>query len=155
MTSATNALGQPIGDPVLDWQAALRPPRTSMTGRHCRVEPLDVDRHGADLFTAFLEDKDDRNWTYLPYGPFSTEAELECWMTEACRGDDPLFHAVVDPATEKAVGVASYLRIEPTIGVIETGHIHYSPLLQRRPAATEAMVLNDAPGFFRARLSPL
>ena len=30
---------------------------------------------------------------------------------------------------------------EPSVGVIETGHIHYSPLLQRRPAGTEAMYL--------------
>ena len=56
-------------------------------------------------------------------------------------GSDPLFHAIVDKDTAQAVGVASYLRIEPTIGVIEIGHIHHSPLLQRRPAATEAMFL--------------
>jgi RimJ/RimL family protein N-acetyltransferase len=37
--------------------------------------------------------------------------------------------------------VASYLRIEPASGSIEVGHINYSPLLQRTPAATEAMYL--------------
>lgn len=141
MTATVNSLGQPIGEPVLDWQVVSRPPRTSMTGRFCRVEPLDVDRHVGELFTAFCEDQDDRNWTYLPYGPFSTEAELRSWMAENCRGNDPLFHTIVDTDTERAVGVASYLRIEPAVGVIETGHIHYSPLLQRRPAATEAMFL--------------
>jgi RimJ/RimL family protein N-acetyltransferase len=39
------------------------------------------------------------------------------------------------------VGVASYLRITPASGSIEVGHINYSPLLQRTPAATEAMYL--------------
>jgi RimJ/RimL family protein N-acetyltransferase len=39
------------------------------------------------------------------------------------------------------VGVASYLRIAPAVGTIEVGHIHFSPLLQRTPAATEAMYL--------------
>jgi RimJ/RimL family protein N-acetyltransferase len=62
-------------------------------------------------------------------------------MAANCLGDDPLFHTIVDLESGKAIGVASYLRIEPRIGVIETGHIHYSPLLQRQPAATEAMFL--------------
>ena len=35
----------------------------------------------------------------------------------------------------------AYLRIEPAVGVIEVGHINYSPLLQRHPASTEAMYL--------------
>ena len=38
-------------------------------------------------------------------------------------------------------GLASYLRIAPASGSIEVGHIHYSPRLQRSPAATEAMYL--------------
>ncbi len=136
-----NALGQPIGQPVLDWQPASPPPCTPMEGTFCRVEPLDVDRHASSLFKAFLMDEDQRNWTYLPYGPFETESDLHEWMVTSCLGSDPLFHAIVDNQTAKAVGLASYLRIDPAVGVIETGHIHLSPLLQRRPAATEAMFL--------------
>jgi RimJ/RimL family protein N-acetyltransferase len=33
------------------------------------------------------------------------------------------------------------LRIDPKVGVIEVGHIHYSPRLQRTRTATEAMYL--------------
>jgi RimJ/RimL family protein N-acetyltransferase len=33
------------------------------------------------------------------------------------------------------------MRIDPLNGVIEVGNINYSPLLQRKPAATEAMYL--------------
>lgn len=33
------------------------------------------------------------------------------------------------------------MRIDPANGVIEVGNINYSPLLQRTPAATEAMYL--------------
>ena len=43
--------------------------------------------------------------------------------------------------TDSAVGVASFLRIDPANGSIEVGHINYSPLLQRTIAATEAMYL--------------
>lgn len=52
-----------------------------------------------------------------------------------------MFFAVVDVATSKAVGVASYLNIDPTSGSVEVGHIHYSPLLQGSAAGTEAMFL--------------
>ncbi len=141
MTIETNELGQPIGEAVKNWQPVSRPSRTAMEGRYCRIEPIDPDRHGSDLFLAFRADKEGRNWTYLPYEPFETEAALRDWMAKTCLGDDPLFHAIIDSNSDKAVGVASYLRIQPTFGTIETGHIHYSPLLQRTPAGTEAMFL--------------
>ena len=54
---------------------------------------------------------------------------------------DPLFFAIVDRATETAAGIASYLRIDPNNGSIEIGHLHFSPRLQRTPAATEALFL--------------
>lgn len=141
MTQHRNALGQPIGFPLPAWQARPRPPRTAMEGRYCRVEPLDPGRHGADLHAANREDAEGRNWTYLPYGPFATAEDYRRWLETFCRGDDPLFHAVIDRATGRAVGVASYMRIEPAVGVIEVGGINYAPPLQRKPAATEAMYL--------------
>ncbi|TXH39181.1 MAG: N-acetyltransferase [Rhodospirillaceae bacterium] len=141
MGNHVNYLGQPIGFPVPDWTARPRPPRSAVEGRFCRIEPLTADRHAADLHDANLLDRDGGNWTYLPYGPFNNLAEYRAWMLQTCEGDDPLFHAIIDLASGKAVGIASYLRIEPAVGVIEVGHINYSPALQRRAAATEAMYL--------------
>lgn len=136
-----NAMGQPIGFPVEGWEKRPWPTRTPIAGHYCRLEPLDPDVHAADLYAAYAEDREHRNWTYLFAGPFpSFEAYLE-WMNTHCRKDDPLFYAIIDPHTGKAVGVASYLRIQPEVGVIEVGHIHFSPLLQKTPAATEAMYL--------------
>ena len=140
-TPIRNALGQPIGAPLPDWKPPPRPPRTAMEGRFCRVEPLDPDRHGADLYAANALDKDGRNFTYLSGGPFATREVYFEWLNGFCRGDDPLFHAIVDLASGKPVGVASFMRIDPANGVIEVGHINYSPLLQRKLAATEAMYL--------------
>lgn len=142
MTDAhLNPLGQPIGWPMPDWTARPRPPRTAMIGGTCRLEALDADRHAADLFTANRADRDGRNWTYLPYGPFAEPEPFMAWAAASAHSDDPLFHAVVDAASGHAVGVASYLRIEPAVGVIEVGHINCSPALQRTVAATEAMYL--------------
>ena len=135
-----NSLGQPISFALDDWKPPHRPPRDPMVGRFCRVEPLDPNRHATDLYDANALDTEGRIWTYLPYGPFATLENYLGWMNDYCRGSDPLFHAIVD-ITGKAVGVASYLRITPASGSIEVGHINYSPLLQRTPAATEAMYL--------------
>jgi RimJ/RimL family protein N-acetyltransferase len=112
-----------------------------MTGRYCRLERLSSARHAADLHAANVRDADGRMWAYLPYGPFESQAAYAAWIDRDCTGADPLFFAIVDAATGKATGVASYLRIEPAVGCIEVGHLAFSPLLQRSPAATEAMFL--------------
>jgi RimJ/RimL family protein N-acetyltransferase len=141
MPDETNDLGQPLGAPLPGWTARPSPPRTPLEGRFCRVEPLDPDHHAEDLFAAYTADPEGRIWTYLPYGPFATLRDFRAWMEKTCCGDDPLFHAVVEKISGKALGVASYLRIEPAVGVIEVGHINYGPALQRTPAASEAMYL--------------
>ncbi len=143
----TNLLGQPIGDPLPNWTPRPLPPRTPMQGRTCRLEVLDAARHAADLHAANMEDADGRIWTYMGYGPFSSEDDYRAWVTKDASGDDPLFHAIIDAATDKAVGVASYLRISPDIGSIEVGHINYAPALQRTVAATEAMYMMMARAF--------
>ncbi|WP_437992840.1 GNAT family N-acetyltransferase [Sorangium sp. So ce145] len=136
-----NSLMQPIGHPLPGWTPRPLPPREILLGRTCRVEPIDPEKHAADLHAANLADAEGRGWTYLPYGPFATLSDYHAWMDATCLGDDPLFHAIIDATTGRAVGVAAYLRIDPSNGVIEVGHIRYSPLLQRTPAATEAMYL--------------
>jgi RimJ/RimL family protein N-acetyltransferase len=141
MPAYHNESGQPIGAPLPGWTPRPPPPRTSMTGRFCRVEPLDPERHAGDLFAGFSEDRDGRLWTYLPRGPYPSFDSYREWALTASRSDDPLFYAIVDAASSRAGGVASYLRIDAPHGVIEVGSITYSPLLQRRPAATEAMYL--------------
>lgn len=137
----TNHLGQPIGPPVPGWQPRQVPPRRTLTGRLCRLEPIDSTAHSNNLFESHALDTDGANWTYLPYGPFATVDEMTRWVRWAESQDDPIFYAIVDPATGKAVGWGSYLRIDHRFGVIEVGHLAYSPLLQRTPAATEAMYL--------------
>jgi RimJ/RimL family protein N-acetyltransferase len=80
-------------------------------------------------------------WTYMGYGPFAQAQDYTAWAEAAARGEDPLFHAIVDRRSDRAVGVTAYLRIEPAVGVLEVGHIAYAPALQRTAAATEAMYL--------------
>lgn len=141
MSGYTNELGQPIGAPVADWSPRPVPAHTAMEGRFCRLEPLDPNRHAAELFAANSEDREGRMWTYLPWGPF---ADLDSYLANSravAANKERLTFAIVDPATGKAIGVASYLNIKPASGSIEVGALAYSPALQRRPTSTEAMFL--------------
>ena len=132
---------QPIGFSIGDWTPPVRPPAEPMIGRYCRLERLDADRDGQSLFDAYALDSEGRNWTYLPHGPFENYAEFHIWLSGMAKLDDPFFFTIIDAESQTSVGIASYLRITPPAGSIEVGHIHYSPLLQRTPAATEAMYL--------------
>ena len=133
--------GEPVGKLLPGWTARPAPPRTAMVGRFCRVEPLHPGRHAADLFAANRLDAEGRNWTYLFQEPFADFEAYRAWLEHVAKGDDPLFHTIVDLKSDKAVGVATFMRIDRANGVIEVGNINYSPPLQRTPAATEDMFL--------------
>ena len=141
MPCQSNSLGQPVGLPVPNWSLPRLPVRESVEGRDCRLEPLDPLRHAQELFQANSLDKEGRNWTYLPYGPCSTFDEYLGWLSPFAVSLDPLFFAIIDLKSGLAVGVCSYLRIDPRHGSIEVGHLQFSPLLQGTTAATEAMYL--------------
>ncbi|MBL8138398.1 MAG: GNAT family N-acetyltransferase [Acidobacteria bacterium] len=141
MTPRTNALGQPIGEPLDDWTAPPRPTALALDGTWARLERLDPDRHARALHDANALDAEGRNWTYLPVGPFAAFDDYDRWLRAVAGGTDPYFVAVVDRGTGQPVGVASYLRIDPAAGSIEVGHINFSPLAQRTSVATDAMFL--------------
>lgn len=55
--------------------------------------------------------------------------------------EDPLYFTIVRMRDQRALGLASYLRITPQFGVIEIGHIWFGSPLQRTTGATEAIYL--------------
>ncbi|MCG7522514.1 GNAT family N-acetyltransferase [Ruegeria sp. Ofav3-42] len=136
-----NEHNQPIGFDVPDWKGALPPEDVRLQGTYCRLEPLDLEGHTDDLFDAFSADTSGKSWTYMPVGPFQSRTEFRNWMTWATSSADPLFSAIVDQKSGRAVGFASYMRISPETGVIEVGYIAFSPLIQKSRLATEAMYL--------------
>ena len=141
MTTHFNALHQPIGAPLPDWTARARPEAVTLTGSHCRLEPLDVQRHGADLLAAHRLDPEGRNWTYLFSGPFASDADFLQALEKQAAASDVQHYAVIELATQQAVGTLALLRMEPAHGVVEVGHITFSPRLQRTPISTEAQYL--------------
>jgi RimJ/RimL family protein N-acetyltransferase len=132
---------QPIGTPLPDWKAARLPGREPLLGRYCRIEPVDVERHVEDLYEAYASAEDGHDWTYLAVGPFQSLDAYREHLTKAAALTDPMHHAVIDLATGKAVGTLALMRIDPPNGVIEVGHVTYSPRLKRTRIASDAMAL--------------
>jgi RimJ/RimL family protein N-acetyltransferase len=128
-----------VGWPVENWVEPVWPAGDRLCGTHVELHLLNRKDHAADLFIAF--DKADALWTYLPYGPFDTANDYGDWIDLKVDGKDPILYAIIDKLSQKAMGVASYLRINPSAGSIEVGHICLSPQLQKTKAASEAMFL--------------
>ncbi|QFS81519.1 Acetyltransferase (GNAT) family protein [Roseivivax sp. THAF40] len=136
--SETNAFGQPVGARVTTALPCARP-GTELSGRTCRLTAVHPD-HADGLFAAYGADADGRNWTYLPLDPPADAAEMRERLRGMADSSDPLFVTILD-AQDQPLGTASYLRIDPEVGSVEVGGITYSPRLQRRVMATEAMYL--------------
>lgn len=126
----------------VDWKAARSPERALLGGETVRLEPVDAERDAQALFAASHgPDTDVKLWNYLPYGPFANVEAFAVWLETCARSRDPLFFTIIDQRTDRAVGMASYLRIEPNDGVIEIGHIWFAAVLQQTRQATEAIFL--------------
>lgn len=141
MTPRMNEYGQPIGDPVPGWTPRDRPGDAPIDGRHCRIERLDAARHADSLFDAYRMARDGRDWTYLFSEPPTDRAGFRARTDAAAASHDPLHHAILDARTGRAIAATALMRIDPTMGTIEVGHVAYSPLIQRTPAGTEAQYL--------------
>ena len=124
---------------VIPPHPAKPPERVTREGRLTRIEPLDAEKHGADLWSGGLDDP--KVWTYLAYGPFEGQPAFEDWLQTRDQLTDPMYFAIIDKLTGSALGCATLMEIRPANGVIEVGHIFFSPALQKTPMATEAIFL--------------
>lgn len=140
MSVRFNEYQQPIGEPLPEWTPRPQPERVTLSGRFCRLEPLDCARHYEDLLAAYGSAEDGRDWTYMFSGPFSAPA-LRDYLTQAEASRDPLHFAVIDLCSGRASGTLALMRIEPAHGVIEVGHVAFSPALKRTPLSTESHFL--------------
>jgi len=129
------------GEIVGEFLVPPHPKGISIDGNLVSLKPLVANQFAEELFLSNSIDKEGINWAYMPYGPFDNLEEYAEWIESFESGNDPVFFAIISKKLNKATGVASYLRINPEVGLIEVGHINFSPLLQRTTEATEAMYL--------------
>ncbi|MEM7710595.1 MAG: GNAT family protein [Pseudomonadota bacterium] len=128
----------------LDWTPPTDyVPPARMDGRGTVLERFDAARHGPDLYAANGAGPD--MWRYLSYGPFAHAAAYMAWAEGAAASADPAFYAI--RGAGGWAGLASLMRIDRANGVIEIGHVAFSPALQRTRAATAALHLMIAQAF--------
>lgn len=130
----------PIGVTVAA-HPAPRPERIAIDGRFVRLEPLDPVKHTDDLYAASHGDDKHVIWQYLFEAPFENHAAFKAHIESKAVLNDPIFYAIIDKASGKAVGYATLMRIDPVHRVIEVGNIMYGSPLQKTPGATEAQYL--------------
>ncbi|KMP09941.1 acetyltransferase [Coccidioides immitis H538.4] len=139
-TRSTMAQGQGTSHDQLSQNPALHPPRIRLTGRSIIIEPLSA-AHAEDLFSCVGGLENASLWTYMPAGPFESKASLETYINSIISSEDSVFSALIDPASQRAVGYLGLLRIDLKNRIVEIGSIMLSPTLQRSTAATEAYYL--------------
>ncbi len=132
-----NHFGQLVGDALPDWQPRPYPQRQTLQGRLCYLEPL-AGKHAEALFAAHQLAPDTRSWTWLLREPDSSVEEFSAWVAGLTGLSDPIHFAVIDRQTRQPVGSLALMRIDANNGVVEVGHVHFSPLLSRTAMATEA-----------------
>lgn len=138
--SQLNQFGQPVGDALPDWQPRPYPERVVIEGRLCRLEPLHP-RHASALYTAHLLAGDTRAWTWLPRDPENRVEEFARWVESVYALQDPIHFAIIDKQSGAPVGSLALMRIDAANGVVEVGHVHFSPLMSRTALSTEAQWL--------------
>ena len=136
-------IGRVVDHP--DWK---RPEPTVMTGQYCRLEPLDMDKHGPDLWAQMaVADPEYRQWMYLAgMGPFEGPQDFYDDWTSYANNVDNLTYVVIptDPLSDLPsvpTGQFSFLRIRPEAGSIEVGFVRFPPQMARSRASTEAQYL--------------
>ena len=80
-------------------------------------------------------------WRYMSGGPFPDADGLAAWLRTQVEAPNVRCLAVVDRATDRPIGAATFMGNEPGHLKIELGSIWYSPLAQRTGANTEATYL--------------
>lgn len=136
-----NLYGQTVGDVVPDWNGAAVLPRETLIGQYCRLVPLDAGSHAADLFDAYAQAPDDRDWTWLASSrPTSVEAAV-CWVQGKVTDASLVPYAVIEQRSGRAVGLVCFMAIEREHGSVEIGHVTWSPRMKNTVLGTESIWL--------------
>jgi RimJ/RimL family protein N-acetyltransferase len=140
MTTELNIYGQALGKELPDWHSRGLLKKIPLKGDYCLLEPIDI-KHSRDLFDAWHSIDDERDWTYFHIKRPITIKQCDHYIASLATSADPSFYAVINHATDKAVGSVALQRIDPENGTIEIGWINWSPLMKRTLCSTEAIFL--------------
>ncbi|MGB7431140.1 MAG: GNAT family N-acetyltransferase [Ahrensia sp.] len=123
------------------WSPRPWPTHEPLYGDHITVRGWNGAAHGEQLWQAFGRTKTNQLLYHFGWPTMATAADLTEQLQS--RNDDKSFVTCVfeDKETGTALGMASYMRIDQTNGVIEVGAVAHGTGLARTIAATEAHYL--------------
>lgn len=119
---------------MADWLAPV-----TLTGTHVRLEPLSAAHHDA-LCESVGDGELWRLWYTAIPEPDQMHQEIDRRLDEQKRGAMLPF-AVIDPVTDRAVGMTTYLNIDAENRRVEIGSTWYRLSTQRTAMNTEAKFL--------------
>lgn len=149
LISKISAFSMPTNRPppqvVQNWSSPRpRPSNTPPTsGRFIDLVPYEASKHADELWKAFggtAEAVNDRMYYFWMPRWESAKDFGECFSDLTESGANVL-NVLVDKSTQKAVGMASYMRISEAHGSCEIGCICFADSLQRTKASTEVQYL--------------
>ena len=114
---------------------AFAPPVT-LTGAHVRLEPLRAEHYDA-LVQAVRDGELWNHWYTAIPTPEGMATEITRRLDLQAKGSMCPF-AVIDPATNQAVGMTTYMNIDAANRRVEIGSTWYRQSVQRSPLNTEA-----------------
>jgi RimJ/RimL family protein N-acetyltransferase len=130
-----------MSEDLSSWQRRPLPERIPLSGRYVRLEPIDPKKHAEDLYQASTVDDATARFGWLFEEPPKSRLDFQQWLDRCEASGDPLFFAVIDQSSGRAVGRQSLMRIDQGNGVIEIGNIYWSPAIAGTRGATEAQYL--------------
>jgi RimJ/RimL family protein N-acetyltransferase len=135
------ASGLPIGLKIPDPSPGAFPTPTVLDGRFCRLEPLSVERHGAELFAASNTPDAAARFLYLFEEPYPSRAACDAWLASSIAKPDLVWSAVIDKRSGRCEGRQALMRIDPAVRSAEVGSILWGPAITRTAITTEAIYL--------------
>lgn len=142
----------PVGDIVKSIAHVDVPSKTDYEGEFIKLSPVNPQADVAELYEcSHGSDVKEQIWTYMSYGPFNDQHNMQMWLEEGAGSEDPLFFIVHHIESKQRVGMVSFLNIVSDMRRLELGHIWYSPDSQRSNVNTEAMYLMLCEAFDRLK----
>lgn len=115
------------------------PQKIDLSGKYCRLEPLNEAAHGKDLWNLAGSYTD--VWTHLLNGPWTDEQEFLQWIKFCENHPSRTYYAIVNLKSGIALGALSLIDCNLEHASGEIGGIFFSPQLQKTTIATEAVYL--------------
>lgn len=123
-----------------NWTSKEYPGIDLLEGRTCRLQAFS-DEHATSLYESTVMQGAEDRFRYLPEYENPSREEFDDWFESKKKSTDPKYYAIIDKRTGLVGGRQTFMSIRPQFGVVEIGHIHYSPLIARTTVTTEGMFL--------------